>query len=106
MVENVNEIKLSLHGLIVEIHELDRKLHDLEEKYSLLSADFYQLYEAGQLRDEDIEEIDELGRWAAWYRMRARRMAQYEAMKDSYLAKNRREDGIVLTPHQALTEVA
>lgn len=76
----MNETKLSLHDLILEIHELDRKLHALEEKYNLLSADFYQLYEDSRLRDDEIDAIDELGGWAAWYRMRTRRVAQHNMM--------------------------
>ena len=84
----MSELKLSLHNLILEIHELDRKLQSLEEKYNLLSADFYQLSEAGRLRDDEIDEIDDRGRWAAWYRMRARRVAQYDTRKDAFITKN------------------
>lgn len=78
----LREETIPLHDLIVEIHELDRKLQTLEEKYGLLSADFYQLYEAGQWQGEEMEEIDEFGRWVAWYRLRARRIGQYEAQKN------------------------
>ena len=70
----MNEV--SLHDLIIDIHGLDRKLQTLEEKYNLLSEDFYQLYEAGRLRDEELDEIDEFGQWASLYRMRTRRVAQ------------------------------
>lgn len=101
----MSEVKLSLHDLIVEIHELDRKLQALEEKYSLLSADFYQLYEDGRLRDEEIDEIDDLGRWAAWYRMRTRRVAQYNLIKNAFIANGAQVNNIILKPHQAF-EVA
>lgn len=102
----MSEIKLSIHDLIVEIHELDRRLHALEEKYSLLSADFYQLYEDGRLQDDELAEIDELGRWAAWYRMRARRIAQYEVNKDLFFAQSAQGNRVILKPHQALSAVA
>jgi len=102
----MSEMNLSMHDLIVEIHELDRRLHALEEKYSLLSADFYQLYEDGRLQDDELAEIDELGRWAAWYRMRARRIAQYEANKELFFAKNAQGNRVILKPHQALSKVA
>ena len=69
---------MPLHDLISDIHALDRELHRLKEKYNLLSEDFYQLYETGRLRDEVIEEIDDYGRWAALYRMRLRRKAQWD----------------------------
>jgi len=98
----MSELKLSLHNLILEIHELDRELQTLEEKYNLLSADFYQLYEAGRLRDDEIDEIDDLGRWAAWYRMRARRVAQYDTLKDAFIIKDTQGNGIILKSHQAV----
>lgn len=99
----MNETKLSLHDLILEIHELDRKLHTLEEKYNLLSADFYQLYEDGRLRDDEIDEIDELGRWAAWYRMRTRRVAQYDTIKNAFISNGAQINSIILKPHEVLT---
>lgn len=102
----MSEMNLSLHDLIVEIHELDRRLHALEEKYSLLSADFYQLYEDGRLQDDEIAEIDEWGRWAAWYRMRARRIAQYEVNKDLFFTENAQGSRVILKPRQALAKVA
>ena len=70
---------MPLRDLISDIHALDRELQRLEEKYNLLSEDFYQLYETGRLRDEVVgEEIDDYGRWAALYRMRLRRKAQWD----------------------------
>ncbi len=77
---------VNLHNLIIEIHILDRKLQALEEKYNLLSADFYQLYEAGQWIALEIEVLDEFGQWAAWCRMRAQRIGQYEALKNTLIA--------------------
>ncbi|HSN75564.1 MAG TPA: hypothetical protein VL334_10855 [Anaerolineae bacterium] len=70
---------MPLRDLISDIHALDRELQRLEEKYNLLSEDFYQLYETGRLRDEVVvEEIDDYGRWAALYRMRSRRKVQWD----------------------------
>jgi len=97
----MNETKLSLHDLILEIHELDRKLHSLEEKYNLLSVDFYQLYEDGRLRDDEIDAIDELGRWAAWYRMRTHRIAQYDLIKNAFINNGAQANSIILKPHEA-----
>ncbi|MCB0062596.1 MAG: hypothetical protein KDE19_10795 [Caldilineaceae bacterium] len=102
----MNPTDVSLHDLITEIHEFDRKLQALEEKYNLRSEDFFELYETGQLRDEDLDEIDEFGRWAAWYRMRARRIAQYDTLKTAFLTEQTQPNGIVLKPHQALQEAA
>ena len=70
---------MPMRDLISDIHALDRELQRFEEKYNLLSEDFYQLYETGRLRDEVVvEEIDDYGRWAALYRMRLRRKAQQD----------------------------
>ena len=71
-----------LHDLIVDIYGLARELQRYEEKYGLLSADFYRLYIDDRLRDEEIEEIDEFGRWAALYQMRQRREELYESAKE------------------------
>lgn len=98
--------EVSLHDLIIEIHALDRKLQTLEEKYSLLSEDFYQLYEAGRLRDEELDEIDEFGQWAAMYRMRTRRLAQYAQAKSPLFVSNPRANSIILNPHPAMPELA
>ncbi len=74
---------ISLHDLIADIHVLELKLHEFEMKYNLLSEDFYQLYEAGSLRDEDVEEVDVWGQWAALVRIRRRRIDQYNKLKGS-----------------------
>ncbi len=67
------QITSTLHDLIVDIHALDTELRRYEEKYNLLSEDFYSFYTAGMLRDEIVEEIDEYGQWAGLYQMRLRR---------------------------------
>jgi hypothetical protein len=73
---------MPLRDLISDIHALDRELQGLEEKYNLLSEDFYQKYETGRLRDEVVvEEIDDYGRWVALYRIRLRREAQWDQVQ-------------------------
>ncbi|MDW8316986.1 MAG: hypothetical protein RMN53_03935 [Anaerolineae bacterium] len=89
---------IPLRDLIADIHALDRELQRLEEKYNLLSEDFYQLYEAGLLRDEVVEEIDDYGRWAALYRMRLRRKQQYDEMKRTALQALVPQQSAVLEP--------
>lgn len=69
---------MTLVDIIQDIHALDKKLQKYEEKYGLLSEDFYELYTSGVLRDEEIEEIDEYGSWAAFYKMRQRRKRKYD----------------------------
>ena len=89
---------MPMRDLISDIHALDRELQRLEEKYNLLSEDFYQLYEAGRLRDEVVEEIDDYGRWAALCRMRSRRKAQYDQVKRSTLQAFVPRQSVVLEP--------
>jgi hypothetical protein len=89
---------MPLRDLISDIHALDRELQRLEEKYNLLSDDFYQLYETGRLRDEVVEEIDDYGRWAALYRMRLRRKEQYDLVKRSALQAFVPRESVALEP--------
>ena len=91
--------RVSLRDLIADIHALDRELQRFEEKYDLLSEDFYKLYEAGRLRDEIVEEIDDYGRWAAFYRMRMRRKEHYDQIKASRLQALPNRQAVVLEPH-------
>lgn len=88
-----------LHDLIIDIHALNRELQRFEEKYNLLSKDFYQLYIGGRLHDEELGEIDEYGRWAALYRMLKRREEQYESAKATVLAADRLSSFVKLTPY-------
>jgi hypothetical protein len=88
-----------LHDLISDIHALVRELQRYEEKYGLLSADFYILYIEGRLRDEEIEEIDEFGRWAALYQMRQRREEMYESVKASLFDTQTLSTEVKLRPY-------
>lgn len=71
---------MTLADVIRDIHILNRELEAYEEKYGLLSKDFYELYIQGKLPDENIEEIDEYGQWAAAYRMKLYRESVYEKL--------------------------
>ncbi|MEA3334640.1 MAG: hypothetical protein U9R25_01945 [Chloroflexota bacterium] len=92
---------MQLRDLISDIHVLDREIQRFEERYNLLSEDFYKLYEAGRLRDETIEEIDDYGRWAAPYRMRLRRKDQYDQAKRSTIQALSPREAVVLEPNPA-----
>ena len=92
---------MTLYELIQDIHALDRELQRYEEKYGLLSQDFYQLYISGLLRDEEVEEINDYGSWAAFYRMRQRRKRKYDELKESTLRTLRASapESVALTPY-------
>lgn len=71
--------------MLQDIHALNAELEAFEKKYSVLSEDFYRLYVAGELRDEDVDEIDEYGAWAAAYKMKMRRLDIYRQLWEEYL---------------------
>jgi len=63
---------MELQEGIRELHALDERLWELEDKYGMLSPDFYQAMMAGELSEFDGElgyHEDFLG-WLAWYEMR------------------------------------
>jgi len=63
---------MELQEVIRELHALDQQLWTLEDKYGVLSPDFYQAMMAGELSEFDGEpgyHEDFLG-WLAWYEMR------------------------------------
>ena len=93
---------LSIHDLIVDIHALDRELQRYEEKYNLLSVDFHKLYKAGRLRDEDLVEIDNYGRWDALYRMREQRRNQYNQIKAHTMPALASVNAVVLEPYAGI----
>ena len=77
---------MTLEDLIQDIHTLNRELELYERKYGLLSRDFYELYINGELPDEEVEQIDEYGRWAAFYKIKLEREAAYEKLVEERLA--------------------
>ena len=77
---------ITLAELIQDIHTLNRELEFYESKYALLSKDFYELYINGKLPDEAVEQIDEYGRWAAFYKIKLEREAAYDELAKERLA--------------------
>ena len=77
---------MTLGELIQDIHGLGRELELYERKYSILSRDFYRLYTSGELPDEELEQIDEYGRWAAFYKIKLEREAAYAKLVKKRLA--------------------
>ena len=91
---------MTLEELIEDIHTLNRELELYERKYGLLSRDFHELYVNGELPDEEVEQTDEYGRWAAFYKIKLEREAAYEKLVEERLAAFRASpyaDKLVLT---------
>ncbi len=78
---------MTLAELIQDIHALNRELEFYESKYGLLSKDFYKLYTDGNLPDEEIEQIDEYGRWASFYKIKVDRETTYDKLVGERLAQ-------------------
>ena len=66
---------MTLSEIIQDIHGLEAELARLEERYGLLSADFYHLYKAGEL-----EQSRDFIQWVGYYEARLERETRYREM--------------------------
>ncbi len=71
---------LTLNGIIQDIHAMDEELWHYESRYGLRSHYFYDLYQMGQLRDEDPLESRDYSDWAACYEIRRHREELYDQL--------------------------
>lgn len=65
---------MTVHEILQDIHGLDQRLRELEQKYALLSADMYTLYRLGE-----FEQSRDLIRWVGYYELRQERQTAYES---------------------------
>lgn len=72
---------MEIHELVVEMKLLERRLTLYEEKYGILSEDFYQALTAGKLEryDEYDETRADFSRWKGIYETWQRRKRKYDA---------------------------
>ena len=75
--------------IIRDIHGLDAELGVLEEKYGLLSADFYHFYRAGEL-----EQSKDFIQWAGYYEAKLERERSYRQLVYDHLWELRRRSGL------------
>ena len=70
---------MELHELVIEMKLLERRLTLYEEKYGILSADFYQALITGQLSQyDDFDETrTDFSRWKGIYETWLRRKDAY-----------------------------
>jgi hypothetical protein len=70
---------MELHELVIEMKLLERRLTLYEEKYGVLSDDFYQALTAGKLArfDEYDETRVDFSRWKGGYETWLRRKTAY-----------------------------
>ena len=71
---------VDIHELVIEMKLLERRLTLYEEKYGVLSADFYAALMAGQLARYDAydESRADFSRWKGIYETWLRRKADYQ----------------------------
>ncbi len=72
---------MEVHELVVEMKLLERRLTLYEEKYGILSEDFYQALMAGKLEryDKYDETRSDFSRWKGIYETWQRRKRKYDA---------------------------
>lgn len=80
---------MALDELIQDIHGLDTELKKLEQRYGLLSADFYHLYKAGEL-----EQSRDFIQWAGYHEAKLEREHRYRDMMYDYLRELRQKAGL------------
>ena len=70
---------MELHELVLEIKQIERRLTLYEEKYGVLSEDFYAALMAGKLGvfDEYDETRTDFSRWKGIYETWKRRREKY-----------------------------
>jgi hypothetical protein len=76
-----DEADMQVHELVIEMKLLERRLTLYEEKYGILSADFYQALTSGKLGvyDEFDETKADFSRWKGLYETWMRRKQAYAA---------------------------
>lgn len=75
---------MEVHELVIEMKLLERRLTLYEEKYGILSEDFYQALMAGKLEryDEYDETRNDFSRWKGIYETWQRRKRKYHEQVD------------------------
>jgi hypothetical protein len=84
---------MELHELVIEMKLLERRLTLYEEKYGVLSEDFYAALTAGKLAkyDEYDETRADFSRWKGIYETwRRRKQAYSDLLKQRELAESLR----------------
>ena len=84
---------MQIHELVIEMKLLERQMTLYEEKYGVLSEDFYRAWKAGKLAryDEYDETRADFSKWKGYYEIWARRKTAYdEQIAEREFAENMR----------------
>jgi hypothetical protein len=89
---------MELRKLIREIHWIEWQLRTFEDKYGILSRDFYEAMESGQLSEFDTGEgpyFDDFFEWHGLYKLWLKREQTYrEVLHQQPLSKQLRSTRI------------
>ncbi len=66
---------MNIEELLQDIHGLNKRMQELEKKYSMLSEDMFTLYRLGEL-----EQSQDLIRWVGYYELRQGRQRSYTSL--------------------------
>ncbi|MFH1908776.1 hypothetical protein GW866_06515 [bacterium] len=66
---------MNIKELLQDIHGLNKRMQELEKKYSMLSEDMFTLYRLGEL-----EQSQDLIRWVGYYELRQERQRSYTSL--------------------------
>jgi hypothetical protein len=80
---------MTLNDAIQDIHGLNAELTRLEQRYNLLSDDFYRLYRAGEL-----EQNRDFIKWGGFYEAKLEREARYRELMFRRLRDLRQSAGL------------
>jgi hypothetical protein len=77
---SAGELEMSIHELVIEMKLLERRLTLYEEKYGVLSEDFYAALMSGQLAEYDAydETRADFSRWKGIFETWRRRKEAYQ----------------------------
>ena len=89
--------QMTLAEIVQDIHAMDEELWHYESRYGLRTRYFLELYEAGQLHDEDTLQTRDYSDWAACYEIKQHREQLYEAAVREILKKASKQSGISLS---------
>ncbi len=95
-------IEKQMQSVVDDVHALTVRTLGFEQKYGLLSADFYALYQAGQL--DTGENLRDMTLWAGAYESKlkleetARRLSQQRLAQLRAVAAG---EEVRLVPHEA-----
>jgi len=79
---------LRLHEIVEDIHGLEAELAVLEDRYGLLSPDFYHLYKTGEL-----DQTKDFIQWVGYYEAKLARQSLYREVLYEHLRRLRQAEG-------------